>query len=255
MSTDVDQSKLLLGRGKVYFDRFDAAGARQGERFLGNVQTLEVTPTVEDIKKYSSAAAAGDLIASDVLRTTLALRIVADEFKKENLALALFGDNATLSQTGSSVTDEVIGAVLQGHYYPTVYRDISAVTVEPSGGGTAYTVDDDYTVDGTTGRIYIVPGGGIADDDEIQVDYTYATIALDITRGMNTRAVKGYLRFIGDPARGPQLELEIWRASIHADGAIGFISDDYANFTMSGDIESDATNHPNEPHYRLIELA
>jgi hypothetical protein len=253
MSTDVDGSKLLLGRGKVFFDRFDANGARQGERFLGNCSALEVTPTVEDIKKYSSAAAAGDLIASDVLRTTLALRVVADEFKKENLAMALFGDNATLSQTGASVTDESIQSVKQGYYYPTVYRQISSVVVTSDPAGTTYVEGTDHSVDAVSGRIYIIPGGGISDDDDILVDYDYATVSLNVTRGMTTRSVKGYLRFVGDPARGPKLELEIWRASIHADGAIGLISDEYANFTMTGDIESDATNHPNEPHYRLIE--
>ena len=31
-------------------------------------------------------------------------------------------------------------------------------------------------------------------------------------------SVKGYLRFIGDPARGPKYECEIWRASLRADG-------------------------------------
>ncbi len=72
---------------------------------------------------------------------------------------------------------------------------------------------------------------------------------------MNQTSVKGYLRFIGDPARGPKYECEIWRASVRADGAIGFISDEYSSFTLTGDIESDAVNHPDEPHYRLIRIA
>jgi hypothetical protein len=72
---------------------------------------------------------------------------------------------------------------------------------------------------------------------------------------MNQTSIKGYLRFIGDPARGPKYECEIWRASLRADGAIGFISDEYASFTLAGDIESDAASHPNEPHYRLIRIA
>jgi hypothetical protein len=253
MSTEVDASKLLLGRGKVYFDRFDDNGVKTGERFLGNCPTFEITPTVEDIKKYSSASAAGDLIASDVLRTSLALRIVGDEFSKENLAMALFGDNSTLAQTTAAITDESILAVQQGCYYPTLYRQISAVVVTSDPAGTTYVLGTDYSVDAVTGRIYIIPGGGIADDDDILVDYTYATILLNTVRGMNTRAVKGFIRFIGDPARGPKYECQVWRAAIHADGAMGFISDEYANFTMTGDIESDAVNHPDDPHFLLID--
>lgn len=251
----VNGNNILLGRGKVYFDRFDASGARTGELFLGNCPTFEITPTSEEIKKYSSADKAADLIASDVLRTTLALRIVGDEFSKENLAMALFGDNATLSQTGSSVTDEVIANVLQGRYYPLSKRQVSAVTVTGPSGSPVYDVNDDYKVDAVPGRIYIVEGGAIADASNIEVDFTYDTIALPVVRGMNQTSVKGYLRFVSDPARGPKYECEIWRASVRADGAIGFISDEYASWSLTGDIESDATTHPNEPHYRLIKVA
>ena len=63
---------------------------------------------------------------------------------------------------------------------------------------------------------------------------------------MNQTSVKGYLRFIGDPARGPKYECEIWRASVRADGAIGFISDEYSSFTLTGDIESDALEPPQQ---------
>jgi hypothetical protein len=254
MPEAVNGNNILLGRGKVYFDRFDAAGNKAGELFLGNCPTFEITPSPEEIKKYSSADKAADLIASDVLRTSLALRIVGDEFSKDNLAMALFGDTSTLAQTGASVTNEAISGVLQGRYYALSKRQVSAVTVSGMGGTPTYVLNTDYKVDAVTGRIYIVEGGGIADDADIEVDFTYATVSLPTVRGMNQTSVKGFLRFIGDPARGPKYECQIWRASIRADGAIGFISDEYSSFTLSGDIESDAVNHVNEPHYRLIRL-
>jgi len=255
MPETVNGNNILLGRGKIYFDRFDSSGQRTGELFLGNCPTFEITPTSEDIKKYSSADRSADLIASDVLRTTLALRIVGDEFSKENLAMVLFGDTATLTQTGSTVTAEAISGVQQGRYYPLSMRQVSAVTVTGTGGTPTYDLDDDYKVDAVTGRIYIVEDGAITDGTDIEVDFTYGTIALPTIRGMTQTSIKGYLRFVGDPARGPKYECEIWRASIRADGAIGFISDEYASFTLTGDIESDAANHPNEPHYRLIRNA
>jgi len=255
MPQNVNGNNILLGRGKIYFDRFDSAGLRTGELFLGNCPTFEVTPTSEDIKKYSSADKAADLIASDVLRTTLALRIAGDEFSKENLAMALFGDNSTLSQSTAGITDEAVGNVLQGRYYPLLFRDVSAVVVTSDPAGTTYDVTDDYLVDAVSGRIYIVEGGAIADGSDLLVDYTYGTIALPTVRGMNQTSVKGYLRFIGDPARGPKYEIEIWRASIRSDGALGFIADEYGQWTMVGDIESDAVVHPNEPHFLMIKVA
>jgi len=252
---NVNGNLVLLGRGKVYFDRLDSSGNPTGEYFLGNTPSFEITPTPEEIKKYSSATRAADLIASDVIRTTLALRIQGDEFSKENLAMALFGGTGTLAQTGSSVAAEDLPGVLQGRYYKLAYRDVSSVVVEPDGGGTPYTVDTDYTVDADTGRIYIVVGGGIADDTDIEVDYDYGTIALDTVLGMTETSVKGLIRFVGDPARGPTYEIEIWQASVRADGAIGFISDEYASWSLTGDIESMATTHPNEPHFRIIKLS
>lgn len=255
MPQDVNGNNILLGRGKIYFDRFNSSGVKTGELFLGNCPTFEITPSPEEIKKYSSATKAADLIASDVLRTSLALRIVGDEFSKENLAMALFGDNSVLAQTGAAITNEAIADVLQGRYYALLKRQVSAVTVTGPSGTPVYTLTTDYKVDAVSGRIYIVEGGTIADASHIEVDYTYATLSLATVRGMNQTSVKGYIRFVGDPGRGPKYECEIWRASLRSDGAIGFISDEYANFTLTGDIESDAVNHPDEPHYRLIPLA
>lgn len=255
MATDVNGDNILLGRGKIYFDRMTSLGVKTGELFLGNCSAFEITPSAEEIKKYSSATKAGELIAADTLRTTLALRIVGDEYSKENMAMALFGDNSVLSQSTATITGEAIADVLQGRYYATAKRGLTAVSVKGTGGSPSYTLTTDYLVDAVTGRIYIVEGGGIADATHIEVTYTYATIALPTVRGMNQGSIKGYIRFIPDPARGPKWECEIWRASVKSDGAMGFISDDYASWTLTGEIESDSVVHPNEPHFRLIKLA
>lgn len=252
---DVNGDLLLLGKGKVYIDRLTAAGARTGEIFVGDCSAFEVTPTPEEIKHYSSATAGAPLMASDTVRTALALRIVGHEFDLENLARALYGNVGTLSQTGSAVAAEDIASVQQGRYYELAYRDVSSVVVEPDGGGTPFVVTDDYLVDADEGRIYIVPGGGIADDDDIEVDYDYGTIALDVIRGMTETSVRCFIRYIGDPTRGPGQTVKIWKASVRADGALGFIGDEYAEWALTGDIESDATNHPTEPHYQVIKHA
>ena len=83
MPEAVNGNNVLLGRGKIYFDRFDSAGLKTGELFLGNCPTFEITPSPEEIKKYSSADRAAGLLASDVLRTSLALRIVGDGDRRD----------------------------------------------------------------------------------------------------------------------------------------------------------------------------
>lgn len=254
MGKEVNAAEVLLGRGKLYMDRLTSAYARTGERFIGNVSLFEITPTAETIEKFSSATAAAPLIRRDVTRQSMEVRITGDHFSKENLALALFGDNAVLSQTTADIVDEVIASVLADRFYPTLYRSISAVSVAGPSGTPVYVVDDDYTVDATEGRIYIVEGGGITPGTNIEVDYTYATIALDTVRGMNQSSIKCYLRFVGDPAAGPTDTVEVWRCSVNSDGALSLIGDNYAEWTLAGAVESDATNHPNEPHYRWIRV-
>lgn len=253
---DVNANNVLLGRGKVFFDRMDSSGDLTGEIFLGNCPSFEITPSAEEIKLYSSATSTADLICSDVLRTTLALRINGSEFSKENVAMALFGESSSLTQTGSTAADEVICTLssLQGRYFPTVYRDISAVTVTGPSGTPTYVVTEDYIVDGTTGRIFIVEGGDITDGSTVEVDYTYGTIDLETVLGMTVGSVKGLVRFIGDPARGPKYEVIIWQVSVRSDGAIALIGDEYGSWNLAGEIESQATAHPTEPHYRMIKL-
>lgn len=253
MPEAVNGNNILLGRGKIYFDRFDALGAKTGELFLGNCPTFEITPSPEEIKKYSSATKAADLIASDVLRTSLGLRIVGDEFSKENLAMALFGDTSVIPAAAGTLS-EYFTPVLQGRYYGLLHRPIISCAVMDYSSDPVYVLNVDYKVDMVSGRVYIIEGGGIADGTGIQVFYQWNHADIPIVRGMNQTSVKGFLRFIGDPGRGPKYECLIWRASLRSDGAIGFISDEYASFTLTGDIESDATVHPDEPHFMLIPL-
>ena len=254
MGTEVNAQEVLLGRGKLYLDRLTSAFAKTGERFIGNVMLFEVTPTTETIEKFSSATAAAPLIRRDPVRTSLEVRITGDHFSKENLALFFLGDTSTLSQTGNSIAAEVIASVLADRWYPTLYRDITNVVVTGPSQTPTYDLTDDYLVDAKEGRIYIVPGGGITPETDIEVDYDYATIALDTVRGLTSSSIKCYARFVGDPGAGPTDTVEIWRISVAADGAISLIGDDYAEWSITGAVENDATNHPTEPYFRWLRV-
>lgn len=256
MPKNVNAAELLLGRGKLYVDRLSAAGNSTGELFLGNCQTFEITPTAEEIKHYSSADAAASLMASDVTRQDMALRIVGSQFSLANLARAFSGTEGSLAQSTADITDEVLtSSSVQGRYFKTLYRQISSVIVTGPSETPVYVVVQDYEIDAVTGRIYIVEGGDIADESIVWVDYTYADLDLNVINGMTVSSVRGFLRYVPDNTRGAQNEVEVWRASFRADGAIGFISDEYASWTLVGNVEDDSVNHPDNPHYRIIERA
>jgi len=256
MAKEASGDNVMLGKGKVYFNRLDSSGDPTSERFLGNCTTFEVTTTDELREIYSSAEQSSPLLKSVNVRRTQEWTVVLNEFTKENMALALMGDVSALAQGSGSVSNEVpaAGNVVQGNFFKTLYRNISTVVVTGTGGTPTYDVNDDYTVDGTTGRIYIVPGGAIASGAALEVDYAYAAATNDTIRSGVDNLIEGFVRFIGDPAAGPIWECEIWKVSISPEGALGFISDDYAEFTLKGKVLADAENHPDEPYFRLIKL-
>lgn len=253
MAKEADPNNVLLGSGKVYLDRYTAAGVPSGnERFLGNCTEFSITPSVEEIEKKSSTDAARRLLRSDVTATSLELSITLDEFTPDNLALALFGEVGTYTQTGAAVTNEVHDDVAQGSYVRLAYRGISLVTVEPAGGGTAFALNTDYEIDAVEGRIYIVPGGGIANLADIQVDYTYATQSKSSVKGGAVSSIRALIRYVSNNPNSPESTAFVWRASIKGSGAVGFLSDNYASFQLSGKLEADEANHPGDPYYLLI---
>lgn len=245
---------ILLGRGALYFDRF-AAGTttRTGEQHLGNCTVFELTTADETKEKYESMTQASALYKSVTTKRDVELKITGDEFSLDNLSHVLMGTTGTLTQTSGTVTGETLTTKAKGgRWFPTAKRKISTVVVKVA----AYTktLGTDYKVDETSGRIYIVPGGGIADDATVTVDYAYATISVPKVAGGVSGSVEGYLRFVGDPAAGPKMEVECWRVSFTPDGALGLISDDYGNWSLKGKVQSDLANHPTEPLYRVLNL-
>jgi hypothetical protein len=248
MGNVIDGTKALLGRGKVYFNPWTALNVPTGYLFLGNTPAFEMTPTQEEIKKYGSTTAAAKLMASDVLRSEIGLKITADHFNKELLGLALFGTAGTaITQSASTVADEAVNDVLQDRSYRLAKRKVSSVVVTDA-TPTTYTVTTDYTVDAETGMIYIVPGGTIANGTDLLVDYSYAAITSYPKVNLGAEGVKrGSILFIPDNARGPQMEHTLWRVTLRSSGAIGFISDQYAEYTLEGYVEDDSANHASAP--------
>lgn len=249
-------SNLILGAGALYFDLFDTSGNKTGELHLGNCDKFELTPSTEMATKKSGLDAAKGVFKQAIKGLQYDLAITGCEFNKENLALLFLGSVGTLTQSTASVTGETLSSsVKKGRWYACTKRGISAVTVKAGvAGSTAMTLTTDYTIDATTGRIYVVPGGGIADGDILKIDYTYATISKSKISAGTTPRLEGFMRYIADNAAGPNHEIQMWRVVLNPDGAIGFITDDFADWTLKGTVQYDAANHPTSPYFDIIEL-
>ncbi len=242
-------ANLLLGRGALYFDRFVAGTmTKQGEAHLGNVTKLEITTTDEVKEKYSSMVSTSALLKSVNVKRTVEVKLTADEFSLANMALALMGSESTLSQAASTATTETLTTAAKlGRWYPLAKRNVSSVVI------TGKVENTDFRVDSETGRIYIIPGGSITEGSTVTVaSFSYGTVDYKTIVGANANVIEGYLRFIGDPATGPEFELEVWRVQAQPDGAFGLITEDYGNFSLTLKVLDDSANHATEPYYRLL---
>jgi len=244
---------LLLGKGQVFFDRFDGSGLPTGLKHLGNVETFEITISDDKVQKYSSMTAGAPLYKEVNRRRTCTLKLVGDEFHPENMALANMGSQASLVQTATPVTAEAVySSTFKGAYFQTKkLGPISAVAVKF--GATTGVLNTDYAIiNAAVGLLRILPGTILT--GAVTIDYTptaYSTNGPAVISGGVSGVVQGRILYVSDNSTGPNLVVEVWRANISPDGAIGLISDDFAQMSLTAAILDDSLAHPVSPLYEI----
>jgi hypothetical protein len=248
---------LLLGKGQVFFDRFDINGVSTGLRHLGNVETLEITTADDNVDKFSSMTRSASLYKRVNRRRTVTMRLVGDEFHPENMALVMMGDQSTLAQPATAVAGEAVSpTTIPGMYYVTKkLGPISAVVVH-FGAGVGVLNTDYAIVDPNVGLIRILPGTILT--GAVTIDYTptlySSTAGPQVVHGGTAGIIQGRILFLGDPTTGQAYKLEAWKCNVTPDGAVGLISDDYATMGLSLAILDDKVNHPASPLYELTQI-
>jgi hypothetical protein len=250
-----DNTNLLLGAGQVFFKRSDVD---KGYVHLGNCTQFRVEFEDEKREVINRMTSAQGTYRKVTSKRTGRLNIIGQEFNPDNQALVTMGSKTALAQGASSVTGEVLATTAQaveGAYYRTEYRNISAVTLTQ--GTTSLVEDDDYEIiDATLGLIHILEGGGQwTDGVQLDADYTYAADTSTVVRGGDTGDIYGSFLFIGDPAAGPAMDVEIWNVSIEPEGGLDLIGDDFLEWTLNCEILDDSANHPTAPYYQAVDRA
>lgn len=253
MSFNANGSQVLLGRGKVFFNRLSTAGVPTGYKMLGEVSKLELS-TEDDVLEMRDHTINSTPVLKKVVRQRDAkVSLTFHEMDKENLALALMGSVSAFTQTAGSVTAESLTtSVVKGHSYKTIARQLSAIVVKK--GATTLILGTDYDIaDATTGLIHMKESSvTVVDGDAITVDYTRAVVAapgLGRVVGGNATFIEGAMLFVGDPAAGPSADVEIWKVSLSPSGVLGLIQDEFAGVDLEGVVLSDSVGHPTEPLY------
>jgi hypothetical protein len=229
------QDLIVLGAGKLYVDPFDSNGLYTGEDYFGDTPGFSTNIAMQNVEVWGNDSAVAELLANIGTRVTRNANVVCQHASVANMARFFVAESSTASQSSGSVSDEAISSVKQGRWYqlgrntsfPGGARSISAVTVtDDAGSPTTYDITDDYELDLTLGRIYIVPGGAIVDGTNLEVDYTKAAVAWDRISTGNVLSVRGALRYIADNTRGPNRDLYAPQVELRPNGDLQFKSRD-----------------------------
>lgn len=208
-------NNYTLGRGELYFARYDANSVATGELYLGNTPEFGVTIESETLDHFSSDAGIREKDQSIVLEVNRTGNFITDHIAAENIALFFFGSSSTLTDAGATVVNEP-HTVEKGKSYqlgtssthPAGRRDVSAINVTNEAGTTTYVSGTDFTVDATLGRITIPETGSaiaVSAAQIIHVDYTVAaTSRKRVISG--SQAVEGALRYVAKNPVGKQFD-------------------------------------------------
>lgn len=260
MSAAPNTNNYSLGKGIVYFDRYNAAGALTGELDLGNAPAFALAAAIESLDHFSSRKGLKEKDLSIEVSIGMMVKLTLDESAKENINLALLGDYTITNETqpsGHQANDVItahVGKYSKLHRRALVSNTIQPVVVTNSTGTVTYTEGTDYEVDAKVGRIKVLAAGSISEGDSLLVDYDYNATSFPVLNPVSASPVTGYLRFVGDPDQGPKYEAEFWKVKLKCTSDIAFISDDWTTLEFEGEVQKDESGHPDYPWMKIREV-
>lgn len=120
-------TQRLIPGGRIYFDLFNSAGAKTGERYLGLTPGFTITVTSSKIQSYSAEDGVRQLDDETLVEIARTGSLTVRQISLENLGMFLAGQPSIETQGTTPVTDEAID-VLADRYY-----QLGASTANPSG--------------------------------------------------------------------------------------------------------------------------
>ena len=248
MGLSYETNHYQIPRGRVFFDRFDALGAKTGERYLGNCPGFTVEIKSEKAEHYSSESGLRQKDMSIVVQVDRTGTLTVDNLSLDNLALFIAGDLSTLAQAADSAVVEELD-VIQGRYYqlgvtaqsPVGARDISGLVVQSTdSSSTLYVEDEDYAVDLALGRVQILVGGAIAatgTPETVECSYALPASAWDLAATGTVSELRGAIRFVADNASGDNRDVYMPSVSLAPTGEMKLVADDTDVNSMAFEIE------------------
>lgn len=248
----------MLGKGSVLLDIFDANGLPTGFQHLGNATKFEIELKDEVAELFQSLNKSVTQIASAIKKRQGKVTITGTDFSSVHMSIAnMAAAKTSLAVSAGVVTGETLvsaTALKPGRYFRTATPNVDNVTTPPVLTCNAITLvaGTDYIVaDPLHGVIYFPLTTTAAVGFACTITYHTLVGAFDQVAAATVPFQQGHLLFVPDPVDGQHIEVDIWKVNLHPQGQMGFIADDYGNWSLEGEILDNTAATPLAPFYQL----
>lgn len=253
-----DKNNLVLGRGRVYFEKFNSRYGFVGEglRYIGNTDLFNITTNRSRVEDKVSRGGRVILKGTEVTEEVCTGVMTTDNIDAENITDWFAATDAgVVTGAGFPTPYQVIAK--RGNYYqmgvtpdnPAGRRGYSVITVAK--GATTIPSAGNYEADFALGLVRILPTATqIADGDVLTLSGTTVALAEQILKPTG-RAVRGALRFVSNAMVGVSRDIFIPSVELRADGDQEFKGDKWQElrFTFA------ATYRPGHELYYVVKRA
>lgn len=202
-------TKIVLGRGEVYFDPFEPGGlVGTGERYIGNTPTFRVQRDLRQQARRTSYRGNSVDLPPGTLGEQHTIQFATDHIAMENVALWYGGDGGEAEEIGYGGTTETF-TVNPGRYYQL------GMSVRPAGmrnlrlpqmqrGGVEVNPSGNYSIELSTGRFHIFPEPvDLVKGDEVNFSFEWQDQTVS-SAASKPAGVLGALRYIARNDVGPR---------------------------------------------------
>jgi hypothetical protein len=238
------KNEYAIPRGRVFFDRFDALGAKTGEIYMGNCPGVNFSVETTKAEHFSSEKGLREKDAALVVEVNRTGQLTCDNFSLDNFALFISGTKETQTQTSGAVTGETYKVSI-GRYYqlgvsagaPQGVRNVTGIVVKNDAGTTTYVAGTDYNLDADLARIQILAGGAIVEGQNIKVDYTKTAKTWDRVKSGSVSELSGALRIVADNASGTNRDWYMPSVTLTPSGELPIVAEGTDFVQMQFDLE------------------
>lgn len=226
----------FLGAGDLYIARY-VGGVPQAYQGPYECTKFEIKPNV-DLKEMTSKGrfTYGQVIESVAIPQPADLTVDLPEVNRESLAIALLGTVAAVSQTGGTVTAEVVTVTALDTWLPLSKASFTTITATTS-ADVALTEGEDFIVDKQLGWIKVLStnNNSVVAANTIKVSGAYAATTGDEIKGMTNAQLRARFKLVGKNfADDLPYVVTVHEAIIAADSAFDFLQDDFASVSLPG---------------------